>query len=496
LPDSGASIFCLDSDWPQAAQHATHNLDMDVDAGQLAYMIYTSGSTGNPKGSLIDHRAVVNRLNGMQDEYGLTTTDRVLQKTPFTFDVSVWEFFWTLLRGATLVMARPEGHKDPLYLIDLIKQQQISTLHFVPSVLQFVLAASDFSECTSLQRLFTGGESLTHEVQQRFFSQHATAELHHLYGPTEATIDATYWRCRRGGQQESVPIGFPVGNMQVYVLDSSLQPVPLGVVGELYIGGVQLARGYRNRFPLTAETFIPNPFSRNSGHRLYRTGDLGRYRADGAVQFVGRRDNQVKVRGFRVELGEVEAALSRHPDVAESTVSLRRDPRGDPSLTAYVVPIQQPAPSANALRTFISATLPDYMLPNYFIVLERIPLTPHGKVDDRALPEPDPFRPDVGRDYVEPRNETERTVAQILEDVLHIDQVGAHDDFFDLGGHSLLATRVISRLRDTFGTEIPLRQIFETPTVSAVAESIDAMRWAAQSMPAAEHDHALETGEL
>jgi amino acid adenylation domain-containing protein len=346
LPPHQAEVICLDRDWTEIAQESNQTIDSGVTSSNLAYVIYTSGSTGKPKGAMNTHRSICNRLLWMQDEYQLSGGDRVLQKTPFSFDVSVWEFFWTLMSGATLVVARPDGHKDPAYLVQLIAEQQITTLHFVPSMLRVFLEEPEVERCDSLRHVMCSGEALPVDLQNRFFER-LNAKLHNLYGPTEAAVDVTYWQCQPEADQRSVPIGRPIANTQMYVLDSHLQPVPIGITGELYIGGVNVARGYLNRPALTAEKFLPDPFF-NHGKtsptphsplptpHLYKTGDLARYRPDGAIDYLGRLDHQVKLRGFRIELGEIETVLAQHPDIQEAVV-LVQESLGTKRLIAYLV---------------------------------------------------------------------------------------------------------------------------------------------------------------
>jgi pristinamycin I synthase-3/4 len=337
LPEHQAKVVCLDDHWAEIARQPQENLASETGPDNLAYVIYTSGSTGKPKGAMNHHRGVCNRLLWMQEEYRLNESDRVLQKTPFSFDVSVWEFFWPLITGARLVVARPDGHKDPAYLVDLIDSAGITTLHFVPPMLQVFLESVGPEHCRKLRRVICSGEALPYDLQERFFSR-LDAELHNLYGPTEAAVDVTYWACRRGSSSRTVPIGRPVANTRIYILDDHRQPVPMGVGGELYIGGVQVGRGYLGRPELTAERFIRDPFSADPGARLYRTGDLSRWLPDGTIEYLGRIDHQVKIRGFRIELGEIEATLARHPEVREAVVIDREDVPGDRRLVAYVVP--------------------------------------------------------------------------------------------------------------------------------------------------------------
>jgi len=468
-------VVCLDADWEQIAQESAGNPNSGVAAENLAYVIYTSGSTGKPKGAMNTHRGICNRLLWMQDAYQLTEADRVLQKTPFSFDVSVWEFFWPLLIGARLVVARPGGHQDSAYLVDLIRAQQITTLHFVPSMLQVFLEERGLERCTSLKQVMCSGEALPFELQERFFAR-LNAALHNLYGPTEAAVDVTFWECERESGLRIVPIGRPIANTQLYVLDRHLNPEPVGVPGELYIGGAGLARGYLNRPELTAERFIPNPFSREPGARLYRTGDLARYLADGNIEYLGRLDHQVKIRGYRIELGEIEAVLVTHPQVREAVVVAREDEPGDRRLVAYVVVEEEQSPGVSELRHHLKAKLPEYMVPAVFMMLDQMPLSPNGKVDRRALPAPDQARPDLAASYVAPRTATEEVMEAIWAEVLGLEPVGINDNFFELGGHSLLATQVMSRVRTAFEMEVPLRVLFEDQTVAALAARIEAVR--------------------
>jgi acyl-coenzyme A synthetase/AMP-(fatty) acid ligase/acyl carrier protein len=404
----------------------------------------------------------------MQEQYRLTPADCVLQKTPYSFDVSVWEFFWPLLSGARLVVARPGGHKDPAYLAGLIRSERVTVCHFVPSMLRAFLLEPGLEEsCASLRDVMCSGEALSYELQERFFAR-LGSRLHNLYGPTEAAVDVTAWECRRGDPRRLVPIGRSVANTQMYVLDRHGREVPAGVPGELHIGGVQLARGYLNRPELTAERFVSHP----ELGRLYRTGDVGRWLADGALEYLGRTDHQVKLRGVRVELGEVEAALAMHPAVREAVAVAREDSPGDQRLVAYVVPGMAAGVSAEELRDFLRGKLPEQAVPSAFVVLQSLPLSPNGKVDRKALPTPTNERPAPDDSYVAPRDATEETVAKIWAEVLGIDRVGVHDNFFEIGGHSLLATQVLSHVRQTFTVDVPLRRLFEEPTVATLARAI------------------------
>ncbi|HEX6288837.1 MAG TPA: amino acid adenylation domain-containing protein, partial [Herpetosiphonaceae bacterium] len=340
LPVLPASVVSVDGDWTTIERASTERVTSAVTPDHLAYIIYTSGSTGQPKGALNTHRAIVNRLLWMQDAYRLDASDRVLQKTPFSFDVSVWEFFWPLLAGAGLVVARPDGHRDPAYLAELIAAQQISTIHFVPPMLQIFLEEPASATCTCLRRVICSGEALSVELQARFFMQ-LDAELHNLYGPTEAAVDVTFWPCRRDPDQRTVPIGRPIANTRIYICDRHGLPVPPGVAGEIYIGGVGVGRGYHQQPALTGERFVPDPFSAVPGARLYRTGDRARFQENGAIEYLGRIDHQIKIRGLRIEPGEIEAALLDEPGVREAVVLAREDSAGDRRLVAYVIPEEQ-----------------------------------------------------------------------------------------------------------------------------------------------------------
>ncbi|PMB15601.1 non-ribosomal peptide synthetase, partial [Fischerella thermalis CCMEE 5319] len=380
LPTHKAQIICID-DWEQIGNQSTENPTSKITVDNLAYVIYTSGSTGKPKGAMNTHKGICNRLVWMQHTYQLTSQDAVLQKTPFSFDVSVWEFFWTLMSGACLVIAQPEGHKDTNYLVKLIAQQQVTTLHFVPSMLQVFLEAEGLEKCQSLVRVIASGEALPVQLQQRFFAR-LNAQLHNLYGPTEAAVDVTFWQCKKDdlSNQNTPPIGRPITNIQIYILDRYLNPVAVGVTGEVYIGGVGVGRGYLNRPDLTAEKFIPNPFSKDKeATRLYKTGDKARYLPNGDIEYLGRIDNQVKLRGLRIELGEIEAVISQYPAVRETVVVVRSDSVDAKHLVAYVVPQTEQTLTIAELRNFLESKLPNYMIPAAFVILEALPLTPNGK---------------------------------------------------------------------------------------------------------------------
>jgi amino acid adenylation domain-containing protein/non-ribosomal peptide synthase protein (TIGR01720 family) len=478
IEDAGIALLLTQENvWPRLGLHKEAQvltLDRDADAAfpstapktavdpqQLAYTIYTSGSTGQPKGAGVPHRGLSNRLLWMQEAYRLSADDRVLQKTPFGFDVSVWEFFWPLMTGATLVMAAPGDHKDPARLTDLIQHHRITTLHFVPSMLHAFVVHGSLAQCPSLRQVLASGEALPADLRARFMAQ-SEAVLHNLYGPTEASIDVAAWAC---GEEDTrtVPIGKPIANTQLYVLDGDVNPVPIGVAGELYIGGIQLARGYHHRPSLTAERFIPDPFGQ-AGSRLYRTGDVARWRSDGVIEYLGRTDHQVKIRGVRIELGEIEAKLLAYPAIREAVVVAREEKAGDKRLVAYVV--AREAVSAEALRTHVQQDLPEAMVPAAFVFLEALPLNPNGKLDRKALPAPQ--YGGEAQAYAAPRNEIETTLAQVWAEVLGIGQVGIDDNFFALGGDSILALQMVSRARQS-GLAVTPKDLFQHQSVAMLA---------------------------
>ncbi|MCX4775408.1 amino acid adenylation domain-containing protein [Streptomyces sp. NBC_01264] len=435
-----------------------------------AYMIFTSGSTGKPKGVVVSHRAIANRLLWMQDEYGLTPGERVLHKTPYTFDVSVWELFWPLLTGAILVLARPGGQRDPGYLAAVIHDEGVSTVHFVPSMLSVFLDEPEaVTRAAGLTRVVCSGEALPYEVQRRFFERLPGVELHNLYGPTEAAVDVTYWQCRPDGG-DTVPIGRPIANMRTHVLDRRLAEVPLGVTGELFLEGVGLADGYHGRPDLTAERFIEHTGPDGVTCRLYRTGDLARHRPDGALEYAGRTDHQLKIRGFRVEPGEIEAVLAEHPGVRDCAVL----PRGE-RLVGYFVPESagpgtSAAPAPGDLAVHARERLPEYMVPSAWVSLETLPLTANGKLDRAALPAPDPADLRGGVEPTPPRDALESRLAGIWERLLAAGPVGVHDDFFESGGHSIDALRLIGRINQAFGERLGVSAVMEHPTVARQAD--------------------------
>ena len=451
--------------------------DVQLHPENLAYVIYTSGSTGRPKGAANRHNALFNRLAWMQAAYHLDATDTILQKTPFSFDVSVWEFFWPLMFGARLAVAGPGDHRDPAKLVELIDRFKVTTLHFVPPMLQAFIASLDGNSavCASLRQIICSGEPLPATLQDRALQRLSHIQLHNLYGPTEAAIDVTHWTCQAG--DPVVPIGRPIANVSTHVLDQSMNRLPVGVAGELYLGGAGLARGYLNRPGLTAERFVPDPFK--DGGRLYRTGDLARWREDGALDYLGRLDHQVKIRGFRIELGEIEAVLQTLPGVDEAVV-IAQDGPGGKRLVAYVTARAGHALQRDVLAASLHDVLPEYMVPSAWVELERLPLSPNGKVDRRALPLPDQQK----RVWEAPQGDIEPVLARIWQEVLGVERVGRDDNFFELGGDSILSLLIVERVR-LAGWKVTPRQLFERQTVvqlAAVAEPVAATVVAAETL--------------
>ena len=465
LPQLGIPVLGLEDQ-----EGRDDRLERHLGPDQAAYVIYTSGSTGRPKGVVVAHRGVVNRLAWAQRAYPVTAADRVLQKAAFSFDFSVWECFAPLMAGARVVLARPGGHKDPAYLVRTIRERGITLVHFVPSMLKAFLAEEGIEECRSLRYVFSGGETLPLDVQETFFAR-VPATLRNQYGPTEITIDVADWVCRPGAPPlGSVPIGRPLANGAMLILNDVLDPLPPGVAGDLYLGGSGVARGYRNRPDLTAERFIPHPFASCPGERIYRTGDRARHFPDGNVEFLGRLDDQVKVRGFRIEIGEIEAVLLAHPALRAAAVVARRDPGAQEArLVAYVVPRDVEAPAAGDLRGFLRQTLPDYMLPAVFVPLAELPLSVNGKLDRRALPAPEEAARKAGAAPVPPRDELEGQLVALWEEVLGTAPIGVQDDFHELGGHSLTAVRLMTRVEKVLGVRLPVSSVLEAATVERLA---------------------------
>jgi len=467
LPGTEARVVMLDRDRAMIAEESAEDLRTDIVGDSLAYIIYTSGSTGVPKGAMNTHKGIANRLLWMQERYRLGVDDTVLQKTPFSFDVSVWELLWPLFTGARLVMARPGGHQESRYLIDLLTTEQVTTVHFVPSMLRLILEEEGLKGCPALKRVIASGEELSKDLEEEFFKK-SGSELENLYGPTEAAVDVSYWRCQGSVGRARVPIGRPIGNVKLYILDGALEAVPQGVKGELMIGGMGPGRGYWNRADLTAEKFIPNCFGAIGGERIYRTGDLAKHCEGGQIEYLGRKDSQVKIRGLRIELGEVEAALCEHGRVKQAVVMVSGE-GGDQRLVAYVVG-ELSGDGVDQLKGYLGSRLPEYMVPNLIMSLERMPLLPNGKIDRKALHQVESVQP---RQYQAPETPTEVALAEMWTEVLKLDRVGISDDFFEVGGNSLSATRLVARINRAFDTSIPVRKVFERKTVADLALLIE-----------------------
>jgi amino acid adenylation domain-containing protein/non-ribosomal peptide synthase protein (TIGR01720 family) len=467
LPPHNARLVCLDSDREEMAQQSPLNPVSEVLPENLIYVIYTSGSTGRPKGAMLTHKGIVNCILWMQETYGLTCDDRFLHKASLGFDPSVWELFWPLMVGASVSIAGPGVHQDSDYLIETIKKDQVTIIYFVPSMLNVFLEAEGLESATSLRRVICGGESLSVETMRRFFSR-SGAELHHSYGPTETSIAVSEWSCEPDSERQLASIGRPLANTQVYLLDRQLNPVPIGAQGELYVGGDCLGRGYLFRAELTAERFIPNPFGDTAGARLYKTGDLGRYLPDGNIEFLGRTDNQIKVRGFRIEPGEIEAMLGQHPALRESVVIAREDVAGEKRLVAYVILHPKQSLTSGQMRAFLKERIPEHMIPSSFVLLDALPLMPNGKVDFRALPAPERSRQGATESITAPRSAEESLLVAIWSQALGVEQLGIHDNFFELGGDSILGMQVVARANRA-GLRLAPKHIFQHQTITELA---------------------------
>ncbi len=492
LPPHNAQVVCLDTEWESIAQEEVENPANEATEENLAYVIFTSGSTGRPKGVMIEHRGICNQLQWMQDRYPMSTADAVLLKTPFSFDLSLYEFFSPLIAGARLIIAKPEGQKDTGYLIELMQRERVTHLFMVPSHVQMLLEKSDFTDCSALKHIFCSGEALPFAVQQRFFAQMPShIALTNLYGPTEASVECTFWDCERDTKRNIVPVGRPIANYKIHILDEQFHPVPIGTAGELFIESIGLARGYLNRPALTEEKFLKiadlglriadsqnsNPQSQIRNPQLYRTGDLARWLPEGIVECLGRIDFQVKIRGHRIELGEIETDLTQHPAVREAVVIAREDVPGDKRLVAYFVTQTEQRPTNHELRNFLQHKLPEYMVPALFIRLDALPLSPNGKIDRKQLPAPHEVPLERATDFVAPANEIETKLQTIWEEALHIHPISVTDNFFDLGGHSLLAVRIFWALEKEFGKQFPLATLFQYPTIGQLAALLQEQHW-------------------
>jgi amino acid adenylation domain-containing protein len=461
LPLHTGQVVCVDSDWPQISEHEKTNPNSGVAGDNLAYVIYTSGSTGKPKGVMVTHRGICNTSEVMVRVYDFPPGTRMLQFGSLSFDMAVFDIIPAIISGGTLVLA-PQNPPTGQELLELVREQDIQVLTLPPSV----LATLPFEDLPHLQFVRVAGEPISSDLAglwsygRRFYN---------AYGPAEGSVWVSGAFLDGTGISA---IGAPISNTKLYVLTSQQSPVPVGVPGELCIGGISVSRGYLNRPETTAERFIPDPFSEQPGMRLYRTGDLARYWPNGDLEFLGRKDHQVKLHGVRIELGEIESILRKHPAVREAATLLREDVPGSQRLVGYVLPKEGDKPAPQDLRTFLAERLPGTMVPTAFVILDRLPLTPNGKLDVRALPPPPSQSFDNEAGYVAPRNEIEEKLARIWAEVLGKDLIGVHDNFFDLGGHSLLATQVASRIRSAFNVELSLPRLFEATTVAQVSELI------------------------
>ena len=473
LPEHNARVVCLDSDWGAIEQQSKENIDVGVNSDNLAYVIYTSGSTGKPKGVMIQHNNVMALLHGFEQVAQKVEFSNSTSVCSYSFDLCVWELFSSLCFGQTLHILDLETLTNPKDFADYLVAHKINTTYIPPALLQDVaIELEKYNQSVALNRILVGVEPIKQVTLQSFYDMSPEIRIVNGYGPTETTICATFYNfCRVIDKEKPTPIGSPVTNYQIYILDSHLQPVPVGVAGELYIGGDGLARGYLNRPQLTSEKFIQSPF--DNSKRLYKTGDLARYLPDGNISFIGRIDNQVKIRGFRIELGEIEAILTSHPQVDRAVVIATGENTSNKRLVAYLVANSEI--TTQQLREYLKAQLPDYMVPSAFVTLDSLPLTPNGKIDRKALPEPD-GKINRENEYIAPRIQSEQIIANIFAQVLNIENIGIEDNFFELGGHSLLATQLISRIRSAFSIEISLRALFESPTVAQLDQTISQLR--------------------
>ena len=479
LPENGARIVSLDSDVKEISRQSDTNLAIAATANDLAYVIYTSGSTGKPKGVQIPHRAVVNFLTSMRLDPELTDRDVLLAVTTLSFDIAALEIFLPLMAGARMVLASREVASDGRRLSELLAQSGATTMQATPATWRLLLEAG--WPGNPQLKIFCGGEALDRDLASQLLEKGAA--LWNLYGPTETTIWSVSHRVERVSKG-AVPIGRPIANTRIFLLDGNLQPVPVGVPGELHVGGDGLARGYLNWPELTAEKFVRDPFSEDSASRIYKTGDLARYLSDGVIECLGRNDYQVKIRGFRIELGEIEAVLGRHPAVQKAVVVAREDVPGEKRLVAYIVRNHGPSdssksgrPSIDVLRNFLREKLPPHMVPPFFVFLEKLPLTPNGKIDRRALPSPDHAQSAGAQGFVAPHDPLEQSLAQIWSKVLHVKKIGIHDNFFDLGGHSLLAVRITAEIERLFETILPLAIFLHAPTIADLADVLRKEDW-------------------
>jgi amino acid adenylation domain-containing protein len=475
LPPFTGELVCLDRDWERISRESNDNPESGATAENLAYIIYTSGSTGRPKGVQVSHSGVVNVLTHVKESLGVSEQDAIPLVANICFDISVMEFFLPLVTGARLIVASTHVALDGGRLERMLSDHRMTILHATPATWR-VLLQTAWSGLDGLT-ILSGGEALQSDLAGQLLTKGHV--LWNLYGPTETTIYSSAAAYRPGSHDPAVSIGRPIANTQIYILDNRLQPLPVGVAGQLCIGGDGLTRGYLNRPDLTAEGFVPNPFSNEPGARLYTTGDSARYLPDGNIEVLGRMDHQIKLRGFRIEPGEIESVLSEHPGIFQSIVLAREDTRGDKRLVAYVVTRGIASGTANQLRAYLKEKLPEYMVPSAYVFLEDMPLTSNGKLDRKALPAPDRSYREFEHGFAAPGTPVEEMIAGIWAEVLKLEKIGIHDNFFDLGGHSLKATQVMSRVCEALQVDLPLRVLFEAPTVAELAARVE------QSMPQA-----------
>jgi amino acid adenylation domain-containing protein len=468
LPETSAEVICLDGDWPLIGKQDGGPVGADVGPENLAYVIYTSGSTGKPKGVQLEHRSVVNFLCSMEREPGMASDDTLVAVTTLSFDIAGLELYLPLLVGGRLVIATREATMDGRLLMGLMKGSEATVMQATPTTWR-VLLESGWQGDRNL-KVLVGGEALSAELARQLAQR--CGSVWNMYGPTETTIWSSVYKVE-GEDEKLVPIGKPIANTMFYVLDARREPVPDGAEGELYIGGEGLARGYFERELMTQEKFVADPFDSKPGARMYRTGDLARFKPDGNVEFLGRIDHQVKIRGFRIELGEIEAVLEQHGGVHQAVVVAREDIPGDKRLVAYYVSEEQNSVTAGELRKHVAKQLPDYMTPSAFVRMSKFPLTPNGKVDRKALPTPGVEHFEAASDYVAPRNETERKLVKLWEEVLGISPISVTASFFELGGRSVLAARLFTKILRTFGTELPLSTLFRSSTIELLAKELE-----------------------
>ncbi|HRP55249.1 amino acid adenylation domain-containing protein [Agriterribacter sp.] len=476
----GGSVIFLDEEWEKIMKEEQNNPNVDPDELSIAYVIYTSGSTGRPKGVMIPHAAICNHMLWMKEQFPLDLTDMVMQRTAYSFDASVWEFYAPLIAGSRLFIAEDEESRDPDYLVEKIIQYSITVLQVVPSMLRLLLEHPDIDQCVSLKRVYCGGSVLLPKSVQAFYRL-LPAQLYNLYGPTEATIDVSCWHCRIEKDHERVSIGKPISNIRFYVLDKEMNPVPIGIPGELWIGGSGLARGYLGNRLLTAAKFQPDPFSGKPGERMYRTGDKVRYRTDGNLEYLERIDQQIKLRGFRIEPGDIESALRSHGEVNDALVLLHQLQNDEQLLIAYIIPEHIDLTGATAYSTLLSSVndhlrqkLPEYMVPALIMPIPSIPLKPNGKIDLSMLPGIPQNHTGLSHSYAPPETNHEMVLTGIWANLFKLERVGIHDHFFRLlGGNSLLATQMTSRVREHFRISIPLQGIFKAPTIHLFGKLIE-----------------------